>query len=501
MRIGTWNLDRCPSSTSEKGQEVAARLDELKADLWLLTEVHRDWDPRGGTFVVSRPRSFDPDAPKRWAGIETSLPLTAIPSQGGHAGEEGLVLARVEVDGRDVLVACSVLPWRGAEEYWSGLPDGHIAQFDSVLQHHVERIQTERREDEPLIWGGDFNQALQRPVYGGTVEGMVALQSAFESLGLVVLTADAEHRNGHMRSIDHLAVSRHFTAGPAETHRLSWSDGRDLSDHAAYTADVELTGLDTGSGPTTVVAGDEPSRSASWTGVPGFLRKGGQQPSVDVDDLDEQSNMARAGQELVERLLRTGINGFGPFKPAAESAREALEGRTADQAVKALVRNHCAMAGAQGFVTNVGGLVTLPVTLPANVGASYLVQTHLAASIAAVHGHDLGSEQMRSAVLLCLLGNAGTEVLKRAGVTVGTKLSTTLIQRIPITLLREINKRAGFMLVAKFGTKRAALTLAKGVPVVGGVIGGGFDVVATRAVGAYADRTFRPGVPDDAAVS
>jgi hypothetical protein len=57
------------------------------------------------------------------------------------------------------------------------------------------------------------------------------------------------------------------------------------------------------------------------------------------------------------------------------------------------------------------------------------------------------------------------------------------------------------MLVAKFGTKRAALTLAKGVPVVGGVIGGGFDVVATRAVGAYADRTFRPGVPDDAAVS
>ncbi|MGY1780341.1 EcsC family protein [Geodermatophilus sp. SYSU D01036] len=211
--------------------------------------------------------------------------------------------------------------------------------------------------------------------------------------------------------------------------------------------------------------------------------------------------MARAGQELVERLLRTGINGFGPFKHAAESAREALDGRTPDQAVKALVRNHCAMAGAQGFVTNVGGLVTLPVTLPANVGASYLVQTHLAASIAVVHGHDLDSEQMRSAVLLCLLGNAGTEVVKRAGVTVGTKLSTTLIQRIPVTLIREINKRAGFALVAKFGTKRAALTLAKGVPVVGGVIGGGFDVVATRAVGAYADRVFRAAVTADAPAS
>ncbi len=243
MRIGTWNLDRCPSSTSEKGQEVAARLDELKADLWLLTEVHRDWDPRGGTFAVSRPRSFDPDAPKRWAGVETSLPLTTLPSQGEHPGEEGLVLARVQVDGRDVLVACSVLPWRGAEQYWYGLPDGQIAQFHSVLQHHVERIRTERREDEPLVWGGDFNQALQRPVDGGTVKGMTALQSALESLGLVALTVDAEHRRGHMRSIDHLAVSEHFTAGPAEIHRLTWSHGRNLSDHAAYTADVELIGL------------------------------------------------------------------------------------------------------------------------------------------------------------------------------------------------------------------------------------------------------------------
>jgi hypothetical protein len=497
VRIGTWNLDRCPSPTSEKGQEVGARLDELKSDLWLLTEVHRDWDPRGGTFVASPRRSFDPDAPKRWAGIETSLPLTAIPSQGEHPGEEGLVLARVEVDGRDVLVACSVLPWRGAERYWSDLPDGQVAQFDSVLQNHVERIRTERREDEPLIWGGDFNQALQRPVYGGTVEGMTALQSAFESLGLLALTADAEHRNGHMRSIDHLAVSEQFTAGPADTHRLSWSDGRDLSDHAAYTADVELAGLPPSG---RVVTGDVPARWTSRISVPGF-RNGSEEQSTAVGDVSEQSSAAWAGQELVDRLLNTGINGFGPFKPAAESAREALEGRTADQAVGALVRNHCAMAGAQGFVTNVGGLVTLPVTLPANVGASYLVQTHLAASIAAVHGHDLGTEQMRSAVLLCLLGNAGTEVLKRAGMTVGTKLSTTLIQRIPVTLIREINKRAGFALVAKFGTKRAALTLAKGVPVVGGVIGGSFDVVATRAVGAYADRIFRPEAPDDAAVS
>ncbi|MGY1784708.1 endonuclease/exonuclease/phosphatase family protein [Geodermatophilus sp. SYSU D00698] len=240
MRIGTWNLRLCPRPSSEKGQRISAWLDDQKADLWLLTEVHRDWDPRGGRFLASPPRSFDGDKPKRWAGIETGLPVTALPAGGEHPGEEGLVLARVDVDGTSVLVACSVLPWKGAHQYWHGLPTGHFAQFHLVLQHHVERIRGERRAGEPLVWGGDFNQQLQRPLDGATVKGMAALQSAFDSLGLVALTAGAEHLNGRMRSIDHLAVSKHFDGSAAQTHRPTWPDGKNLSDHAAYTADVVL---------------------------------------------------------------------------------------------------------------------------------------------------------------------------------------------------------------------------------------------------------------------
>lgn len=210
--------------------------------------------------------------------------------------------------------------------------------------------------------------------------------------------------------------------------------------------------------------------------------------------IDDESGLARAGQKLVEQLLKLGINGFGPFKSAADSAAEALSGRTPEQAVKSLVRNHIAVAGAQGFVTGLGGFVTLPVTLPLNVGAAYLVQTHLAAAVAAVHGHDVESEEVRSAVLLCLVGNMGTEVLKQFGIKVGSKLSMTVIKRIPIAALREINKRVGFMLVAKYGTKRATVTLAKGVPLVGGVIGGSFDATATWAVGAFAHKALRPEV-------
>lgn len=47
---------------------------------------------------------------------------------------------------------------------------------------------------------------------------------------------------------------------------------------------------------------------------------------------DENTGLVRAGEKLVEQLLNIGINGFGPFKSAQESAAEALVNRTPDEA-------------------------------------------------------------------------------------------------------------------------------------------------------------------------
>ena len=202
--------------------------------------------------------------------------------------------------------------------------------------------------------------------------------------------------------------------------------------------------------------------------------------------------LAKTGQQLVEQLLRLGVGGFGPFSSAEDSAREALRDRTPKQAVRRLIRNHALIAGGQGFVTNIGGFPTMPLTLPANIGAAYLIQTHLAAAIAHVHGQDVDSEEVRTAILLCLLGNAGTEVAKQFGIKIGTKYSATLLKRLPVAVIHAINRKAGFALVAKYGTKRAAVTLSKGIPLVGGGIGGTVDAIATSAVGRFADGFFAP---------
>jgi hypothetical protein len=241
VRIGTWNLNLRPETTT-RAEAIASWLDLQRADIWLLTEIQRDWDPRGRSFVVSPSRALPPDE-KRWAAIETSLPLGELrsASASGHPGEESLCLARVQLGGgpSSALVACSVLPWKGAGEYWSGLPTGQFDQFKEVLDHHVARIAEERFEGEPLIWGGDFNQQLVRPFSGATLKGAVALREAFQAFGLAPLTEHAAHLDGSLFAIDHLAVSREFL--PVESgvtvHRPEWDSGQ-LSDHAAYTAEV-----------------------------------------------------------------------------------------------------------------------------------------------------------------------------------------------------------------------------------------------------------------------
>lgn len=196
-----------------------------------------------------------------------------------------------------------------------------------------------------------------------------------------------------------------------------------------------------------------------------------------ADDPEQQKGLNGAAITLVRQLLDTGIDGRGPFDPAATVADAALAKHSGDveKAVDEVLRDHLRLAAANGFVTNLGGFVTLPVALPANVLGFYVLATRMAASVAALRGHDLADDRIRTAILLSLVGADAQEVLARAGMVAPTGRMTHLAtQRLPGPALMVINKGVGFRLLASAGRSTFA-RFGRAIPVVGGAVGAGLD--------------------------
>ncbi len=144
-----------------------------------------------------------------------------------------------------------------------------------------------------------------------------------------------------------------------------------------------------------------------------------------------------------------------------------------------------------GFITGLGGLITLPISIPAALGATWVIQARMVATIAAIYGHNLSNDRVKTMIILSILGDKMKSVLKEAGVQVTTRLGLAAIQQIPGKVLIEINKQVGFRLVTKAG-ETGVINLASTVAVVGGVFAGGIDAAFCRKVGAIAKETFSP---------
>lgn len=196
----------------------------------------------------------------------------------------------------------------------------------------------------------------------------------------------------------------------------------------------------------------------------------------------------------IARVLQWAYDAALAGLPGAESATELADdylrtNATVDEAIDSLIGWQVSKSVVTGFVTGLGGVIAMPVTVPASIASTLYVQIRMAAAIAHMRGVDVHADQTRTFVYACLCGDAVKDVLKSAGVTIGTKLTTTAIKRISGDVLIRINKAVGFTLVTKFGTK-GVVNLAKAVPIVGGLVGATFDGGSTYAVGSAARRCF-----------
>jgi hypothetical protein len=180
--------------------------------------------------------------------------------------------------------------------------------------------------------------------------------------------------------------------------------------------------------------------------------------------------------------------------PGLDSAQEMAENYIAKGGKKidianSLIRWQNTKATTSGFLTGLPGVIAMPITIPANIASVLYVQVRMIAALAHIGGHDIKDDKVKSLVYLCLAGNGAKDIIKDLGIVIGKKVATRSVQNISGKTITAINQKVGFRLLTKFGEK-GAINIGKAIPLLGGLIGGTFDLVATNTIGNIARNTF-----------
>lgn len=174
---------------------------------------------------------------------------------------------------------------------------------------------------------------------------------------------------------------------------------------------------------------------------------------------------------ILNNIYDSAINGR-----AVELANEYIDryGRT-ELAIDKLISCQRRKCATTGFVTGLGGLVSIPVTLPADLYSSLVIQVNMIVAIAVIRGYDVHSEEVKTLVFLCIVGNSIGDVLKQAGIKAVTDYTAkTIIPKLTMIVSQRIAAKVGSRLVVKASTKGLS-SAAKMIPFLGGLIGGAYN--------------------------
>lgn len=207
-----------------------------------------------------------------------------------------------------------------------------------------------------------------------------------------------------------------------------------------------------------------------------------------------ENEFSNISQKLIMQSLEwayaKAVNGVVGLGSAEELAQEYLkEGDSLPEQINNLIRWQNAKTGTSGFLTGIGGILTIPVTLPANITSILYIQLRMIAAIAIMCGYDVKDDKVKTLAYSCLVATSSAEIVKNLGIKIGEKIAVSMLKKLPGALITKINQTVGFRLLTRFGQK-GAINLIKGVPLLGGVIGAALDIVSTNTVGNVARDLF-----------
>src|SRR3954453_728497 len=168
---------------------------------------------------------------------------------------------------------------------------------------------------------------------------------------------------------------------------------------------------------------------------------------------------------FVQEALQRAIRGVGPLQPAAAAADKQLREQRGDveRAIHEVIENNVRLAGAQGFVTNIGGLVTAAVTIPANISGLALIQCRMIAGIAHLRGYDLEDPKVRNAILVTLLGEDSVGDLVKAKKIPAPPMALATAPAHDADIDQVVSRIVASDMITRVAGKRMATTIARRV--------------------------------------
>ena len=196
---------------------------------------------------------------------------------------------------------------------------------------------------------------------------------------------------------------------------------------------------------------------------------------------------------LLRHILHLGINGARGFSGARELGDKYLNNpqySTKMERIDALVSWEEKKNFTSGFLTSLGGIISLPVAIPASLGINWVLQTRMVAAMAYIGGFDIDEPQVRMTIALCLLGKKGKDILNKDIEEVKDMIRKNTFSQLPKRTLLLVNQTVAARLMQAAATK-GFTRLSKAIPLMGGVVGGILDYQSCRDTAQFAKEMFQ----------
>ena len=131
-------------------------------------------------------------------------------------------------------------------------------------------------------------------------------------------------------------------------------------------------------------------------------------------------------EKVIDWMIETGQPDINEYVEKLKSHNAAI---SRDELARKIVRRKSLKNGLVGAATGVGGLITLPIAVPADLIFSWKIQVFMAMTIAKVYGQSIETADLKTDIYIILAGDAAKEALKRAGIEVGKGVTKKAVSK------------------------------------------------------------------------